>query len=152
MKRTIIGVLGVDNPGRIFSDMAKKYTEHTIPERWLRHGFWKDIKNHGLWLRRPGRDSRVLSMISAEEAEEEVIHHLFAAYVFQGTFDEFLVRFCKVPMGTDVKRCPNPECNQYFTSSPQEFFKHVVECTKKSERKNSKPLVMYDDCCCCSCC
>lgn len=156
MKRTVIAIIGIDNPGRIFSSLLEQSAEHVISERWLRHGFWKKVGQYGLWLRMlKSRNSKVLSMISVEEAEEDVIHHLGAVYVFPGTFDEFLVQFCKVPMGADIKQCPNQECNQYFTSPPSEFFKHVQACCRKTEQQKTKEASMIDgdhDDCCCSCC
>ncbi len=144
----------MNNPGKILSDVLHAAAEHVVIERWLRYGFWKKSELCGRWFigkyfRLPAR------LVSAEETEEEVTHSLGAIYAFDGTFDEFLVRFCKVPMDTTIKRCPNKECGEYFTSSPEEFLRHIVECAGKADRAKTKKILAIDgdhDDCCRSCC
>lgn len=149
--RTVIAITAVGEPGMILFDILKARAEYVISEKWLRRGLYRDTRQCGVWVRLKNS----LVTISAEEAEEAVIHEIGALYLFPGTIDEFLVRFCKVPMESSTKRCPNAGCGEYFVAPPSEFFKHVIACSARIKKKYEKRIAVIDgdhDDCCTSCC
>lgn len=146
----VIAIIGINDPDWCFLREVKELTEHIVPEQWLRYGFWKESEQHGQWfhLQRPAR------ALSAEEAAEEILHHLGAIYTFDGSIDEFFRKFSRIPVDGNVKRCP--VCRECFVSPPTEFMKHVARCSCAREAREAKasqrqPISdeWHDNCCAC---